>query len=65
MYRATPDVLTQGADDLDAIMKRLDECEKTGHWPPAEEEETDLLLPSYAMTTEGEDLSEFAVESGE
>lgn len=60
VYRATPDVLTQGADDLDAIMKRLDECEKTNHWPPAEEEETDLILPAYAMTTEGEDLSEFA-----
>ena len=65
VYRATPDVLSQGASDLDDILRTLDECEKTGTWPAAEQDETDLILPTYAITTEGELLEEFAVETEE
>lgn len=65
VYRATPDVLSQGATDLDEILKTLDVCEKTGLWPAAEQEETDLILPAYALTDVGESLEEFAVETEE
>jgi exodeoxyribonuclease VIII len=50
VYRATPDVITQGGEDLDALIKRLAECERTNHWPPELEEESDLMLPTYAYS---------------
>lgn len=57
VYRATPDVLTQGGVDLDEILRKLTECERTGNWPPEQEEETDLILPTYAYSSE-DDLAE-------
>jgi hypothetical protein len=48
VYRVPNDVLRQGQADLAKWMVRLAECEKTNTWPPAVEEEQDLVLPSYA-----------------
>lgn len=48
VYRVPNDVLRQGQTDLAKWVGRLAECEKFNKWPPAVEEEQDLVLPSYA-----------------
>lgn len=63
VYRATPDVLTLGGDEVTSLVKRLDACEKSDVWPCEVETEEDLILPAYAIN-EAEGLEEFAeVES--
>lgn len=62
VFRITPDVLLQGLEDLDALIKKVDECEQLNAWPAEHEEETDLLLPSWVAGA-SEDLSEFAMET--
>jgi hypothetical protein len=62
VYRITSDVILQGFEELDGLLKTLTECEKTNIWPAAMEDESDLLLPSWAITDPDADLSEFAVE---
>ena len=57
VYRVTKDVLLQGMEELDALIKTLDTCEETNHWPPAMQEESDLLLPAWATSTNEEDFS--------
>lgn len=64
VYRATPDVLTQGNIDLDELVRRIGECEATGYWPPDMEEEEDLILPTYAFS-EADSMQEFAEEGVE
>lgn len=61
VYRATPDVLTLGGDEVTSLVKRLDACEKSDVWPGEVETEEDLILPAYAMN-EAEGLEEFAAE---
>lgn len=62
VYRITTDVLLQGYDDLNVLMKKLADCEATNSWPSAEPEELELSLPTYAYseqsTGEGEDVSD-------
>lgn len=55
VYRITPDVRLQGLEELDALLKVYAECEKSGIWPAEMEEESDLLLPSWATSTETND----------
>ena len=62
VYRITPDVKLMGGEEFDALVRVLDECERTNKWPPALEEESDLLIPSWAATTEESSLDEFAEE---
>lgn len=61
VYRATPDVLLLGGEEVMSLVRRLDECEKTDVWPCEVEQEEDLILPAYAMN-EAEGLEEFAAE---
>lgn len=63
VYRATPDVLTLGGDEVTSLVKRLDYCEKTDVWPPEVETEEDLVLPAYAMN-EAEGLEDYAEAEG-
>ena len=56
VYRVTSDVRLQGLEELDALLKIEAECRKNNHWPAEMEEESDLLLPSWATTNEDEDL---------
>jgi len=57
VYRITSDVKLQGLEELDALVKILDECEKTNNWPAEMEVESDLLLPAWATPNEdNEDL---------
>lgn len=58
VYRATPDILLQGAEDLDVLLKKLSECESSNEWPPDMTEESDLILPPYAYTST-DDLADF------
>lgn len=59
VYRAPPDVLTSGGDEVTSLVKRLDACEKADVWPCEVEQEEDLILPAYAMN-EAEGLEDFA-----
>jgi hypothetical protein len=64
VYRITPDVLLQGLEELAELLQQLRECEKTDTWPPANQEESDLILPSWAVA-QTDDLAEFAEETEE
>jgi hypothetical protein len=61
VYRAHPDVISQGMEDLDVLLKTLAECEASGTWPAAQQEEADLTLPTYAYTEAADDLSDLAL----
>jgi hypothetical protein len=63
VYRATPDVLTLGGDEVTSLVHRLDQCEKSDVWPCEVDTEEDLILPAYAMN-EAEGLEEFAEVEG-
>jgi PDDEXK-like uncharacterized protein DUF3799 len=63
VYRATPDVLTLGGEEIMKLVRTLDQCEKTNHWPPEQEQEEDLILPEYAMG-DADSLEEFAEVEG-
>lgn len=60
VFRVTTDVILQGMEELDALLALLGECERTDHWPAAHEDETDLILPAWAITSEQDSLEEFA-----
>jgi hypothetical protein len=60
VYRVPKDLLVMGMEELDGLLKTLTECEQTGTWPPAMEEESDLQLPAWATPTENEE--DFALE---
>ena len=60
VYRITSDVLLQGLEDMDVLIRRLEECERTGLWPAAEPEELELTLPGYAFK-EADDLSDLGL----
>lgn len=51
-YRITKDVILQGLEELAELLETLRECEKTDTWPPAHQEETDLIIPAWALTEE-------------
>jgi len=55
VYRLTKDVLLQGIEELDLLVEKLDACEKSGVWPAEQDEETDLILPSWATAEEYRD----------
>ena len=59
VYRVTKDVILQGYEELDELLRKLDECEKLNAWPAEYVEESDLLLPAWAAT-EQDSLEEFA-----
>lgn len=61
VYRAHPDIISQGMEDLDGLLKTLAECEASGTWPAAQQEEADLTLPTRAYTDPTDDLSELAL----
>ena len=58
-YRVTKDVILQGFEEMDELLKILRECEETDTWPAQYTEETDLMIPAWALT-EQSDLTEFA-----
>lgn len=62
VYRATPDVITLGGEEMLALVQRWKECMASGNWPPEQEEESDLLLPNYAYNSD-DDLADFETEN--
>ena len=56
IYAVPSDVLQQGAEDYQRLMRRILECEESGIWPGAVEGESALSLPTYAFS-EVDDLS--------
>lgn len=61
VYRVTSDVILQGCEELDVLLKRLAECEETDTWPAEMEEESDLQLPAWATPNDAHD-EDFALE---
>lgn len=61
VYRAHSDIISQGMEDLDGLLKTLAECEAAGTWPGAQQEEADLTLPTFAYTDAADDLSDLAL----
>jgi hypothetical protein len=64
VYRVTKDVILQGQDELIDLLRTLAECEATNNWSAAYQEETDLMIPAWALT-EQDSLAEFAEETEE
>ena len=60
-YRITKDVILQGLEELDELLRVLRGCEDANFWPAQYEDETDLMIPAWALT-EQSDLAEFAME---
>lgn len=65
VYRITPDVRTQGLEDLHELLERLAFCEKSNTWPAEMDEESDLTLPTYAIREPDADLGEMAIAEEE
>jgi hypothetical protein len=63
VYRITTDILLQGYDDLNVLMKKLADCEATNSWPGAEPDELELTFPTYAYTEQSTeyDMSDLAL----
>lgn len=64
VYRVTSDVLSQGFEDLDILLRKLAACEESGEWPAAEVEECELSMPSYAFSDPADDLSDLELVEG-
>ncbi len=58
-YRVTKDVILQGFEEMDELLKTLRGCEDADFWPAAYDEETDLALPAW-LGQEQDSLEEFA-----
>jgi hypothetical protein len=58
IYNVPSDVLQQGHEDYVRLMHRIHECEESGNWPGAVEEEINLSLPSYAYPETSDDLAD-------
>lgn len=58
IYKVSNDVLLQGHEDYQRLMTRIRECEESGVWPGAVEDEADLTLPTYAFTETSDDLAD-------
>lgn len=66
VYRIPTDVRIQGLEDLQTLLDRLAFCEKHNTWPPEMEEESDLILPSYAISEESDLVeTELTTEEGD
>lgn len=50
VYRVVEDVLVQGGEELGFLVEKLTECEKSGKWPAEQDQESDLLLPTWVTT---------------
>lgn len=58
VYNVPSDVLQQGHEDYARLMHKILDCEESGIWPGANEEETNLSLPSYAYAETSDDLAD-------
>jgi hypothetical protein len=55
VYRLTDSVLQVGKDDLSRLLIQLRECVKSGRWPGAIPEETELQLPAFVYGEHGDE----------
>jgi hypothetical protein len=58
IYNVPSDVLQQGHEDGQRLMRRIHECEESGIWPGAVEGEATLSLPTYAYPETSDDLAD-------
>lgn len=57
------DIIEQGREEYQALLRTLDECEATDLWPGPVTGEEFLTLPTWAYTRDDEDLSHLGLES--
>jgi hypothetical protein len=62
VFNVPDDILLQGEDEYNAALMLYAECEKSGNWPGAVPQETDLILPSWAFPSMDDDLTSIGVE---
>lgn len=62
VFDVTDEVLAQGHDEYMRLLATLKECETSDTWPPRAQDEQELTLPSWAMGSEDEDLSEIGLD---
>ncbi len=61
VYRIPTDIIDQGRDEYEALLRQLEECERTNTWPGPAQEEQILTLPSWVYQAE-DDLSDLGLE---
>jgi PDDEXK-like domain of unknown function (DUF3799) len=65
VYRINDDILLTGEENYNAMLLKLDECERTNEWPGPEPEETELLMPSWYFSAPQDDISDLGLIAGE
>lgn len=63
VYEIPNEVIVQGREEYQELLKRLDECERADHWPGTAETELLLTFPPWAFTERTSDAS--GLELGE
>jgi hypothetical protein len=61
-YNITEDIIAQGREDFQVLLKILDECEASGKWPGPVAEEEDLTMPTWAYTQSPDDITDLGLE---
>lgn len=56
------DIIEQGREEYQALLRTLDECEASGEWPGPVTTEEFLTLPTWAYARDDEDLSDLGLE---
>ena len=62
-YIIPNDIIEQGRDEYQALLKTLTDCEASGEWPGPVTAEEYLTLPSWAYSQADEDLSDLELEA--
>jgi hypothetical protein len=63
VYSIPDDVIDQGRDEFEALVRQLDECEARNVWPGPAETEQILTLPSWVYGPADDDISELGLEA--
>ena len=63
VHRVTDDALWAADEDINELLVLLASCKRANHWPGVAEEETDLQLPTWALSSdENEELTAEVIE---
>lgn len=62
-YVIPDDVIDQGRDEYQELLRVLERCERENNWPGPAETELVLTLPSWVYGSEDDDLSDLGLEA--
>jgi hypothetical protein len=60
VYRIPDDILLQGEENYQELLRALEKCEASGEWPGPNTEEQVLTLPSWYYPTD-DDISDMGL----